>query len=235
MRHTITALVALTLVACAAEEVPPRERLTFERIERAFESTVATSTPVRAAEGNVFVIVHLIEDPARKEERKWIHSIMEDWDGRTYQARFAGVRTRESENTGLFGRRIKTVHPDRIQVVFEVPQTSALRSVTVPHPISLFETPTRISEPRSAPRVVRRVEPHYPEAARRRGVDGLVKLEALVMPDGTVAGARHIHGPTVLGEAAAAAVRQWKYEPLVVDGRAVPALIQVHITFRVGP
>lgn len=235
MRYTIAAVVALTVIACAAEDLPPRERLTFERVERTFESRVAKATPVRPAEGNVFVIVHLIEDPAREEERDWIRSEMEDWDGQTYRAKSAGVNKSESGETGLFGRRIKTVHPDRIQVVFEVPQTSTLRRVTVPHPISLFEAPTRISEPQSAPKIVRRVEPHYPEAALRRGIDGLVKLEVLVMPDGTVAGARHIHGPSILGEAAAAAVRQWKYEPLVVDGKAVPVLVQVHINFRVGP
>ena len=60
----------------------------------------------------------------------------------------------------------------------------------------------------------------------------LVKLEVLTMPDGTVAGARHIHGPSILGEAAAAAVRQWKFEPHVVEGKAVPALFQVQVDFR---
>lgn len=55
------------------------------------------------------------------------------------------------------------------------------------------------------------------------------------MPDGAVGGARLIHGPSVLGEAAATAVRQCPYEPLVVDGSAVPALIQADINFRLGP
>ena len=59
-----------------------------------------------------------------------------------------------------------------------------------------------------------------------------MKLEVLVTPEGKVGGARLIHGPAILGDAAAEAVRQWRYEPLVVDGRAVSALIQVSITFR---
>jgi TonB family protein len=159
---------------------------------------------------------------------------MEDWDGRTYEAKFTNVSKGESDHAGWFGRRVKTVHPNRIQIVFEVPQSAVLRGVTVPHPISLFETPVWISNPESAPRIVRRVEPTYPEAARGLWIDGLVKLEVLVMPDGTVAGARPIHGQSLLGEAAAAAVRQWKYEPPVVDGKAVPALIEVHIDFGGG-
>jgi TonB family protein len=233
MRFIVAALAALTLIACSPEEVPPRERVTFEKIERSSETT-ATSKPVRPAKDNVFAIVHLIEDPPSREDRDWLSSIMEDWDGLTYQAKFAAISKGESENAGWFGRRVKTVHPNRIQIVFEVPQTSVLRGVTVPHPISLFETPVQIDDPESAPKIVRRVEPHYPEDLRRLGIDGLVKLEVLVMRDGTVAGARHIHGPPLLGEAAAAAVRQWKYEPMVVDGKAVPALIRVHINFNGG-
>jgi TonB family protein len=232
MRFVLVVLAVLTLFACTAEDVPPRERVRFERIERSFQTTVATSTPVRPAKDNVFAIVHLTEDPPSQEDRDWLSSVMEDWDGRTYQPKFADISKSESEADGLFGRRVKTVHPNRIQLVFEVPQTSVLRAVTVPHPISLFATPVRIANPESAPRVTRRVEPNYPDAARQFGIDGLVKLEVLVMPDGTVAGAQHIHGPSVLGEAAAAAVRQWKYEPTIIDGKAVPALIEVHINFR---
>lgn len=235
MRHFLTAVIALAVLACGAGDVPRRQPLTLERVERAFESTVGHRTPVRPAEGNVFVIVQMTEEPARKETRKWLDSRLEDWDGRTYEPRSAGVVKGESQRTGPFGRRIKTVHPDRIQVVFEVPQTSVLRRVTVPHPISLSESPRRIDDPRLAPTIVRRVEPDYPDAARRYRGDGLVKLEVLVMPDGTVGGARLIHGPSILGEAAAAAVRQWTYEPVVVDGKAVPALIEVDINFRLGP
>lgn len=234
MRHRNAALVALILIlfACAAEEGPPSAQLTFVRFERTFLTMVATAAPVRPAAGNVFVTVHLIEDPARQEPRKWINSVIEDWDGRKYQAKFAGVYGGSSAKRGLFGRRTKTLHPDRIQVVFEVPQTSVVRNVTVPNPISLLATPPRLIERQAPLQIARRVEPHYPEAARRKGIEGLVKLEVLVMPDGTVGGARHIHGPRMLGEAAAAAVRQWRYVPQIVDGKAVPALIEVQLSFR---
>jgi len=234
MRQTNAALAALILIACSADVTPAREPLTVERVERTYETSVVTSTPVRPAKGDVFVIVHLIEDPARKEHRDWIRSTVEDWDGRTYHAKYSGVNRSESESAGLFGRRT-IEHPDRIQVVFEVPEGSTLRSVTVPHPISLFQAPVRISDARLTPKIIRRVDPYYPGDARRRGIAGLVKLEVLVMPDGTVAGARLIDGEPLLGEAAAAAVRQWTYEPTVVDGKAVPALINVQVNFQATP
>ena len=232
MRTFAAALVALTFIACVARQ-PPKEQLTFERIERVYEYLL--SKPVRPAEGNVFVIVHLVEDPAREETRDWIDSVMEDWDGRTYQAKFAGVNGGESESQGLFGRKTRTVHPDRVHVVFEVPQRATLRSVTVPHPFALSpEKPVRVRRGQPAPRVVHRVEPYYPEWARRQRIDGLVKLEVFVTPEGTVGGAKNIHGHPVLGDAAAAAVRQWKYEPLAIEGNAVPAIIEEHINFRLN-
>lgn len=234
MRHTIAIVIVLTLIACSPDATPAREPLALESIERTYETNVAASTPYRPAKRDVFVIVHLTEDPARKEYRDWIRSTVEDWDGRTYNAKYAGVNRSESESAGLFGpRTIK--HPDRIQVVFEVPEVSTLRSMTVPHPISLFQAPVRISDLRLAPKIIRRVDPYYPADTRRRGIEGLVKLEVLVMPDGTVAGARLIDGEPLLGEAAAAAVRQWTYKPALVDGKAVPALINVQVDFQATP
>jgi hypothetical protein len=41
MRHLAAALAALTLIACSADEAPLPERVTFERIERSSETTVA--------------------------------------------------------------------------------------------------------------------------------------------------------------------------------------------------
>jgi len=136
MRNAIVAVLVL-LAACTAEKTVPKDRLTLEKVERVYEHKVASATPVRAAEGNVFVIVHLIEDPAREKDRDWLDAVLQDSDGREYKVQHTSVGKGESESQDWFGRPIKTVHPDRIQIVFEVPQTATMRSVTVPHPISL--------------------------------------------------------------------------------------------------
>ena len=68
------------------------------------------------------------------------------------------------------------------------------------------------------PRVVHRVEPRYPAAARERGIGGTVILQAGVRSDGTVGGvcvAKPL--PCGLSDAAAAAVRQWRFEPQEAD------------------
>ncbi len=60
--------------------------------------------------------------------------------------------------------------------------------------------------------------PMYPESARQRGEEALVILELTLDREGAVAEARPLRGPDDLAEAAAAAARQWVYEPTLVDG-----------------
>ena len=53
---------------------------------------------------------------------------------------------------------------------------------------------------------------HYPALARNMALSGLVKVDALVAPDGTVKEVTIKGGHPVLAQAAANTVRQWKWE-----------------------
>lgn len=55
--------------------------------------------------------------------------------------------------------------------------------------------------------------PPYPALARNMALEGVVKVDALVAPDGSVKDVNVIGGHPVLAQAAAKAVRQWKWEP----------------------
>jgi len=61
-------------------------------------------------------------------------------------------------------------------------------------------------------RLLSRAAPAYPELARRLSLQGVVKLDALVAPDGTVEAAEVKGGHPVLAPAAVEAVRRWKWE-----------------------
>ena len=63
-------------------------------------------------------------------------------------------------------------------------------------------------------RVVNRVAPVYPALARTMSLQGSVKIDALVSSDGTVKSLEVKGGHPLLGEAAADAVRRWRWEPL---------------------
>jgi TonB family protein len=62
-------------------------------------------------------------------------------------------------------------------------------------------------------KVVVRTAPIYPELARKAHLQGIVKVEAVVRPNGTVKTTRVVGGNPVLVEAATDAVSRWKFEP----------------------
>ena len=62
-------------------------------------------------------------------------------------------------------------------------------------------------------RIVTRAAAPYPALARQMALAGLVKVDALVAPDGTVKTLDVKGGHPVLAQAAANAIRQWKWEP----------------------
>jgi len=76
-----------------------------------------------------------------------------------------------------------------------------------------------------------RVEPKYPEAARRAHIQGSVVLETLINANGRVQQVSAVSGNPDLADAAMAAVRQWRYKPFTVDGKKVPIRTQVNVTF----
>jgi TonB family protein len=82
------------------------------------------------------------------------------------------------------------------------------------------------------PQVIERVNPHYPESARKAGIQGTVLLETLVSPDGSCRVIDVLESPDpLLTEAAREAVEQWRYEPArKPDGR--PAEVQMTLTIR---
>ena len=64
------------------------------------------------------------------------------------------------------------------------------------------------------PRVVKKVNPQYPEDARNEKVQGTVLLEVVVRKDGSVGQITPLRSDDDrLTEAAVAAVRQWRFEP----------------------
>ena len=64
----------------------------------------------------------------------------------------------------------------------------------------------------SARKLVQRTAAPYPDLARSMGLQGVVKLDALVSPDGSVKEVQIKGGHPVLTQAAVNAVRRWKWE-----------------------
>ena len=89
----------------------------------------------------------------------------------------------------------------------------------------------RINGGIAAPRLVRRVDPAYPAIAAAARVSATVQLEAEVDARGEVARVRVERGHPLFDEAALAAVRQWRYQPLLLNGEPTGFILTVTVRF----
>jgi TonB family protein len=96
--------------------------------------------------------------------------------------------------------------------------------------------PVRVASVLHTHVVITRVDPQWPPAASRYGSSGPVILEARIDEGGRVADVtKIIRGHPMLQEAAEAAVRQWTFEPLRLEGRAVPFVTTLVVPFASQP
>lgn len=80
----------------------------------------------------------------------------------------------------------------------------------------------------SGRKIVARVAPVCPELARKMHIQGTVKLQAIVRPNGTVKNTRVLGGNPVLVEAASQAVAKWKFEAAQSETTEVVQLVFVN-------
>ena len=93
--------------------------------------------------------------------------------------------------------------------------------------------PVRIGGQIEAPALLQRVEPFYPPFAVHAHLEGIVILEAIVDRDGTVADVKVLRtAGMVLDREALAAVRQWRYSPLILNGIAERFMLSVTLSFH---
>ncbi|HXX45564.1 MAG TPA: TonB family protein [Candidatus Acidoferrales bacterium] len=125
--------------------------------------------------------------------------------------------------------------------------TDAALATSAPPDIDVKEPPTPLlhsfNESLPAPvayessgyrdgRLIHRVDPIYPDLARNLNVEGVVKLRLEVAADGKVSQVQVLSGPKLLLPAAVAAVRQWRYEPALLDGKPTEVEKEVDVQFH---
>jgi protein TonB len=76
------------------------------------------------------------------------------------------------------------------------------------------------------------VEPVYPKIANITGIRGEVKLHAIIARDGSIQSLNVTSGHPLLATAALEAVRQWKYQPYILNGDAVEVETLITVNFK---
>jgi protein TonB len=105
---------------------------------------------------------------------------------------------------------------------------SAVNLPAPPRPA--LEAPIRVGGDVKPPRMISSVLPAYPLIARQAGVQGSVVIETVVDTTGKVASMKVVSGPPMLRQAALDALRQWRYEPPMLN--AEPLSVQMIVTIQ---
>ena len=83
-------------------------------------------------------------------------------------------------------------------------------------------------------RAISRVEPVYPEDAKRQGIEGTVKLHVVVGGDGSIESVALTSGPALLAKAATSAIREWHFGQTLLGGQPVETEQDVVVKFRLA-
>jgi protein TonB len=82
------------------------------------------------------------------------------------------------------------------------------------------------------PEKIHSVSPVYPAIAQQARLEGIVILEAVIAPDGTIRDVRTLRAHPIFEAAALEAVRQWRYRPTLLNGVPVNVIMTVTINFH---
>jgi TonB family protein len=84
-------------------------------------------------------------------------------------------------------------------------------------------------------KVVKKVQPEYPGEARQNNIQGTVKIQVIIQKDGSVTVQNVVEGDPILAPAAIEAVKQWRYEPTLFDGKPVDIQTTIEVNFTLRP
>jgi TonB family protein len=100
--------------------------------------------------------------------------------------------------------------------------------------VSQIHTDVRVDENVMSVRLLKRVPPVYPPLARQARIQGTVILKVLINKSGEVANIQLVSGHPMLAPSAIEAVKQWKYDPYLLNGEPIEVLTNVAVNFTLA-
>jgi TonB family protein len=104
-----------------------------------------------------------------------------------------------------------------------------------PPPLAQVSEPVPLSEETARTLAVHTVAPVYPPEAVAQRLQGAVALQAVIARDGSVKDLKILRGYFLLGRAAIAAVKQWRFRPCTLEGRPVETQTVITVNFTYPP
>lgn len=118
-----------------------------------------------------------------------------------------------------------TVNPAQLMVI----------STPAPAVASQVSEPVDLTEEKARKLAIHVVDAVYPQEAVPQKLHGLVVLQTVVGRDGSVQDVKIVRGYFLLGRAAIAAVKQWRFKPYTFNGQPVSIRTQITLSFSYPP
>jgi len=146
-------------------------------------------------------------------------------DANIFERRVMHLTRRSKEATG--GRRFSLAAGCVLLALATCASALALRmDVKAP---DQNPAPKSIHVKQDALKIVSKVQPVYPESAKQKRIQGTVELGAVIGKDGAMENLKVLSGPSELQQPSLDAVRQWRYQPYLLNGDP----IEVQTTIKV--
>ena len=85
-----------------------------------------------------------------------------------------------------------------------------------------------------AAKLIYKPTPEYPPLAKMARIQGTVRLEAIIAKDGTIQDLKVMSGHPLLVKAALDAVKQWRYQPTLLNGEPVEVVTEIDVNFTLA-
>lgn len=132
-------------------------------------------------------------------------------------------------------------------VLFEIPAdyrvvnesgASSVAAPTAPSDLTIGEASAamriRMGGSVLSAKLIDKVAPEYPQEARASRIEGTVRLHAVIEKDGTVQSLELVSGHPLLVKASIDAVRQWRYQPTLLNGNPVEVDTTIDVIFTLN-
>lgn len=109
-----------------------------------------------------------------------------------------------------------------------------IASAAPPPPRPVTPARIRVGGQVQAAKIIDQVRPLYPPLAKQARIQGVVRLEAIISKQGLIENLRVISGHPLLIQSALDAVRQWRYQPTLLNGEPVEVVTTIDVVFTLS-
>lgn len=130
--------------------------------------------------------------------------------------------------------------PTGSSALFGLPSGNTVQPPSPPAPqIRLQQpsqsTPVRVGGGVQSAKLVFGPKPAYPPLAKATRTQGMVRMQAIIGRDGAIRNLQVLSGPPLLIPVAIEAVRQWRYQPTLLNSEPVEVITEIDVNFTIAP